>query len=281
MQRNQQPGKSRAEYRRIADIIRAQIDGSVFGPGDKLPTRQQLAKTHRVSLHTIHHAMEVLQDEGLIDSRQGAPTRVSEDFDRRLGPGPYMERALQKPDATALIDIVGFTGTSFRNLIEEPLNKVLLGQLSPQSIAIRLLLPDLRFPIGLPCQADNLGDSPEFRHHASTVMREQVAAITELTHQITAETPSEASIQTRVFRATPLFKLFMIDNSDVFIGYYPVRERVVSLEKKPIAIFDLMSTDVTLVHNSSEIDPTSGQHVTQTRAWFNNIWTTIAKDIEL
>jgi GntR family transcriptional regulator len=58
-------------YRRIADALRAQVVDGAYGPGMVLPSEAELAREHEASRVTIRKALEVLKDDGLIDSRQG------------------------------------------------------------------------------------------------------------------------------------------------------------------------------------------------------------------
>jgi len=52
--------------------------------------------------------------------------------------------------------------------------------------------------------------------------------------------------EVRVAPAVPLFKLYLINNTEVFFGYYPVQEHTVKLDNEPTAIWDLMGKDATL-----------------------------------
>lgn len=58
-------------YRKIADALRTQIVSGAFVPGAVLPSEAELARTHDASRVTIRKALDVLRDDGLVDSRQG------------------------------------------------------------------------------------------------------------------------------------------------------------------------------------------------------------------
>ncbi len=58
-------------YRSIADALRAGIDSGEHAPGDLLPSESELRTVHDASRVTIRRALELLRDEGLVDSRQG------------------------------------------------------------------------------------------------------------------------------------------------------------------------------------------------------------------
>jgi hypothetical protein len=48
-------------------------------------------------------------------------------------------------------------------VLTEPPDKIRGGRLAPESISLRLLLPDTTRPMVLPCATDDLGDDPAMR----------------------------------------------------------------------------------------------------------------------
>ncbi len=58
-------------YRTIADDLRRQISAGELPSGAVLPSEAALAGSHEVSRVTVRKALEVLREEGLVDSRQG------------------------------------------------------------------------------------------------------------------------------------------------------------------------------------------------------------------
>lgn len=66
------------KFQRLAAELRAEIRSGVWTTGAKLPTEQELARTHEVSLTTVRRAVDELVGEGLVIRRQGAGTFVVE-----------------------------------------------------------------------------------------------------------------------------------------------------------------------------------------------------------
>lgn len=64
------------EYVRIAAELRERIATGELAPGERLPTLPELSKHYRVSETTIRNALAVLRNEGLIETRARAGTRV-------------------------------------------------------------------------------------------------------------------------------------------------------------------------------------------------------------
>ncbi len=67
-----------AGYRQLADLLRRRITDGVYAPGQRLPSESALAQTYGLSPVTVRRAVTVLRTEGLIDVRQGYPSRVRE-----------------------------------------------------------------------------------------------------------------------------------------------------------------------------------------------------------
>ncbi len=67
-----------AGYRQLADLLRGRIADGTLSPGQRLPSESALAQTYGLSMITARRALTVLRNEGLIDVRQGYPSRVRE-----------------------------------------------------------------------------------------------------------------------------------------------------------------------------------------------------------
>jgi GntR family transcriptional regulator len=63
-------------YEAIADEIRARIASGEYPPGAKIPGEKDIIATYAVGRETAYRALQLLRDEGLTESRQGAPTKV-------------------------------------------------------------------------------------------------------------------------------------------------------------------------------------------------------------
>jgi DNA-binding transcriptional regulator YhcF (GntR family) len=273
------PDDPRPPYVQVANALRAAILTKKFVPGDKLPSRNELAKTYDVAPMTVQNALRELREEGLIVSRQGSGVFVRERTERPVGLRPHIERAFDAKKVT--IDFAGFSGETLAGVIQEPLDKIRIGRLRPDSIHVRILVPDTSVPMAIPCQVDDLADSPEFRERATEIMRRNTLAIVDNVSELQElGLINEAVAEVRVHRAASLFKLYLINNEEAFFGFYPVREHVISLGGQPRAIYDLMGKDAILFHHSITDDDTStgSQYVDQARTWFDSMWTTVAKD---
>jgi DNA-binding transcriptional regulator YhcF (GntR family) len=273
------PDDPRAPYIQVAGALRAAILTKKFQPGEKLPSGNQLAKRYNVARMTVQQAVRVLRDEGLVVSRQGSGVFVRERTARPVGLRPVMERAFER--AHVSIDFFGFTAETLLGAVLEPLDKIRAGAAAPESIAIRILVPDSTKPAALPCRAEDLADDVAFRERSHAMAQRHTEAIVDAVHELDElGLVNSGSVDLRTHRLAPLFKLFILNREELFIGFYPIVRRQVMLHEEPHDVFDLMGKDVTLFHHAASDDDTStgSLYVEQMQHWYETAWTTVSRE---
>ena len=65
-----------AKYQVLADWIRQGIETGTLGAGERLPSEQKLQEQFAVSRQTVRRALSVLEEAGILRSRQGSGTFV-------------------------------------------------------------------------------------------------------------------------------------------------------------------------------------------------------------
>lgn len=99
-------------YRAIADDLRTQITGGRLVAGAVLPSESELAGSYDVSRVTIRRSLDVLRDEGLVDSRQGFGWFVAGDTVRQsLGALATIEAQLAEQGRVPERKVVSFRFT--------------------------------------------------------------------------------------------------------------------------------------------------------------------------
>lgn len=276
------PDDPRPPFQQVANSLRAAIRTRKFEPGDQLPSYSELAERFSVSPMTVQKAIAILRDEGLLISRQGKGSFVRQRTERAVGLRPHVEQAFDRTSVS--IDFAGFSGETLYGVLQEPLDKIRLGRLVPDELTIRVLLPDLSAPTGLPALAPSGEDSPDVRKRMDRITARSVQAITDAVQELgDLQLIRSASAQVRTYRAAPLFKLYLLNSEEAFFGFYPVVEHPVSLEGEATPIFDPMGKDATLFHFATTEDESAidSQYVAEAQRWFNSVWTTVAKDYPL
>ncbi|MEU6779324.1 GntR family transcriptional regulator [Nonomuraea angiospora] len=273
------PDDPRPPYLQVAHQLRAAILTRKFAPGDKLPSGPELAKSFGVARMTVQQAIRQLRDEGLVVTRQGSGVFVRERTARPVGLRPHVEQAFKRAEVS--IEFAGFSGETLHGAIQEPLDNIRAGKLVPESISVRILIPDTSRPWSLPCRVDNLEDEPLFRQRAERITSRHAAAIVESVQELKdLGLVASASAEVRICGEPPRFKLYVINGEEAFFGFYPVTKHTVALGGEPQGIYDLMGKDAELFHFalSDGEDSTSGQFVIQSRAWFDSVWNTVARE---
>ena len=277
------PDDSRPPYQQVGSALRASIltKREGFEAGSKLPSGPELAKHFKVARGTVDKALDLLRNEGLIVTRQGSGSFVRERTERPVGLRPHLEAAFAQSQVT--IDFAGFSSETLHNAMLEPLDKIRSGRFTPESIAVRLLLPDTTSPMAVPVLVDELKDEPALRERARHIARTNAAGIAHSV-EVLAELGlvQSATVQVKVHRASPLFKVYILNRTEAFFGYYPVRERSATVDGDSHTFFDVTGKDTTLFHHAAGPDETSlgSQYVQQTQTWFDSVWSSIAYERE-
>ena len=96
-------------YRAIADELRQRVESGELAAGALLPSESELSGAYDVSRVTVRKALDVLRDEGLVDSRQGFGWFVAADPVRQtLGRLGTIEAQLGELGVGSARRVVGF-----------------------------------------------------------------------------------------------------------------------------------------------------------------------------
>ena len=268
----------RPPYQQVAGHLRAAILTRKLAPGDKMPSGAELSAKYGVSRQTIQQALRPLRDEGLIVGRQGSGTYVRARSERPVELRPHVERAFKADHVT--VDFAGLSGETLVGAMQEPLDHVRAGRLSPKSIAVRILFPDSQRPWALPCRVEDLEDSPAFRKRAARIADRSLGALTHSVEELgSLGLVEHASVQIRCHSVAPLFKAYILNGDEVFFGLYPVDRHAVSIGGETEDMWDLTGKDAVLLHQASTgADSTGAVYVEQFQRWFDSIWSTVSRE---
>jgi DNA-binding transcriptional regulator YhcF (GntR family) len=268
------PDDPRPPRRQLADLLRAAILTGKLRPGEKLPSGPELAERYNVSKVTAQQAVAEVRNEGLVFSRQGSGVFVRERAEKPVGLRPHLERAFVESNVT--IDFAGFAGETLHGALSEPLDKIRDGKFRPDSIAVRILVPDPGIPWTLPARVEDMADSPAFRKRMNRIMERHTFGIFDEVRELQElGLIQSATTQIRIYPAVPLFKLYIINGTDAFYGYYPIEEHELTLDGESTVIYDLMGKNAMLFHLESDHSDKEGfksQFIRQSQAWFDSVW---------
>jgi DNA-binding transcriptional regulator YhcF (GntR family) len=281
-------GVSRSSVERVSDELRARI--APWAPGTRLPTHHKLTEEFGVSRDTVQRALKELRDEGLIISEQGRGSFVADRVEETPGDDDYLEpsivaldhyldRAFQEPRVT--IDYFGFSAETLDSVLKPRLDRLRLPDCSaPESLVIRLLLPDLDTPLDVPRSvADRTDPRPLER------IRRKTQRFIESLNEAVLELPQrqlvpEARIEVRTVRTGTQVKLYILNGERALRGWYKVfttKIRVPMTEgegSEELEIYDHLGLDAALI-------PQSPSATAEAQEWFDSLWSTIAEDYRL
>ncbi|MFE4697412.1 winged helix-turn-helix domain-containing protein [Streptomyces sp. NPDC056738] len=263
----------------MASSLGAAIRTKKLAPGERLPSHNKLTELYGFARATIQRALRDLEDEGLVVSRKGSGVYVRNRTERPAGLRPYVEQAFTSRKVS--IDFAGFSSETLHAALQDPIDKIRVGRLTPVSINIRILVPDMAVPQAAPVRKSDGEDDPRLRMRMHDLMVGFTRGIANQVHELSLlGLVPETKVSVRVHSGTQFFKLYVINEEDAFFGYYPIRPNKVVVQGNPVEIFDLIGPDATLFHYSiNEGESSSGaQQVDQAKMWFESVWTTIGRD---
>lgn len=262
----------------IANRLRAAILSRKFQPGDQLPAQNALAARFGVARDTAKKAIKRLEAERLIITRQGAKSYVRAQVERPVELRPHIEGLFSRENVS--IDFFGHSGETLVTPLVDALDRVRAGKYAPDALNIRAIVTDTSAPLAVPTLAETGEDQDEVRMRSDDIVRRSVRHLLHDVREIgDLGLIKSVKIEVRVSRLAPEFKLFILNEEDVFFGFYPVVSRTVTVDSGPIDIFDIMGKDSIMFPFSVNDDESSSgpRFVAQARTWFDSVWTTVAR----
>jgi GntR family transcriptional regulator len=89
------PADRRPPYRQVADQLRQAITSGAYAPGERLPSRRQLAREYGIAPMTLGSALNVLREEGLVAIAHGSGVYVQEPSERPETSAPDSRRVAE------------------------------------------------------------------------------------------------------------------------------------------------------------------------------------------
>ena len=86
-----------AKYRSLADMLRGEISKLANSGRGRIPTEMEIAEQYGVSRQTVRNALDLLEQEGLIERRQGSGSYISRERVMVAASMAPTERAAAKP----------------------------------------------------------------------------------------------------------------------------------------------------------------------------------------
>lgn len=92
-----------------------------------------------------------------------------------------------------------------------------VGRLAPETITVRVLISDMTVPMALPSRAETQVDDPAVRERADRITRRAAdGIIDQVTELGDPGLIRSTTVEVRMHRASPLFKLYILNGEEVF-----------------------------------------------------------------
>ncbi|MFD4711486.1 GntR family transcriptional regulator [Streptomyces sp. NPDC058430] len=274
---------------RVAEELRARLADGTYPVGSLIPPQRELADRFHVSRDTVQRALKELAGEGWIESRQGSGSRVLKNqriqsytakasHEGRVSLGPLISEAFAQPEVT--LDVYTLTSESLDTHIRVQAERIRSGEIAPEKVEIRILLPSEYLKLPYPQVKDD-PDDLRLRERLLGIARRHTASIRRELRQLRAEgLVPVAEFQVRHVPLTPAFKLYLLNGGEALHGPYEVIERPIVLDSgEEILALDVLGLGATLTHYVRDGDPNSrgSVFVESMGAWFDSVWNLIAE----
>ncbi|MFF4401896.1 winged helix-turn-helix domain-containing protein [Streptomyces sp. NPDC001480] len=243
----------------MESVLREQLANGTYRVGQRLPTQLHLAADFGVSRDTIQRVLRKLSDEGWVESRQGSGMRVlkvpqAEPAGTRpkrrvtTSLGPLIHHAFEQPVVT--LDTFALTSETLWNHLKVQAERVVSGEVEPERVRLRMLLPSEKVKLAYPAAKDEADDRIWQRWRA--MARRYAIEINGLMEQLRAR-GVDAQAEIRRVEMTPQYKLYVINEEDLLFGLYEVFERTITLEDgTAVPALDVLGLGSVLSHYRAE-----------------------------
>jgi DNA-binding transcriptional regulator YhcF (GntR family) len=278
-------GTSSPPYQHIAEALRAEIEAGRIPVGHQLPTQAALVRRFDVSRSTVQRALEKLKEDGWIDSQRGRGSYVLS-RPEVAAPGPAgveLAEHVQAAFAAARVTLDAFSITSetLNAAVQAPLLRIRNGELRPESITVRLLVPSLSADLAVPRRVGHPDDPRPLQRLRRLVASQAVTLQSSISALADLGLVADVSVEVRSVPTTPLEKLYLLNATEALSGYYQIVERPITIGGEELAVYDVLGLASTLFHHSATLDPHNAQFVARAQGWFDGLWSTIAEPLTL
>ncbi|WP_329366848.1 GntR family transcriptional regulator [Streptomyces sp. NBC_01483] len=288
------------EFPRVLETLRTRIADGTYALATHLPSRRALAEEFGVSRDIVQRVLRELNNEGWIKSRQGSGSRVVKSPTHPGGPrremprvratlGPFMARVFAQ--SAVRLDVFTLTAECLDAHIRLQCERIRLGEITPERIELRVLLPSESLDLPYPRAKKSSEDQPaQPEPDASGRLRDRLRVITwrhttslrAAVHDLQTEglVPC-VYVEIRHVPLAPAFKLYLRPGVEALFGPYEVVERTFLFDDATeVDVTDVLGLGATLTrHVYDEGDPdSSGSAFTESmQAWFESCWHLLAE----
>ncbi|MGX1914065.1 GntR family transcriptional regulator [Streptomyces phaeochromogenes] len=280
------------EFSRVFEVLRDRIADGTYPLGSRLPSQRELAEGFGVSRDTVQRVTNELRYGGWIMSRQGSGMYVSRVVTPKRAPsgtpsgtrpgwavtlGPIISQAFEQSEVT--LDVYTLTSESLDMHIRVQNERIRTNEISPQSIALRMLLPSEGLDVPYPRAKDD-PDDPRLRDRLNDLTSRHTSSVRRILRALELEglVPS-VQLEIRHVELTPTFKLYLLNGTDALHALYEPVERLIELDDgSEILAVDVLGFGAALTHYvRGEAGSYGASSVDNMQSWFDSVWNLLAR----
>lgn len=268
-----------SKFEHALERLRAGMEDGTYPAGASLPPQRQLVDELQVSRDTLRRVLARLSEEGLVETRRGSGTRVLGAQRARprgagkVTPRSFFDFAFEHDEV--LLDIHTLTSESLSTHIRLQAERVRDGEITPERIVLRMLLPRESMPLPYPTAMGSQKDTrPQERLRGIT--RVQESSLREALEDLQREgLVPHVEVVVRHAPITPTFKVYLLNRTEALHGFYTVVVRPIEVGGgEQVDALDVLGLGATLTHHVKDTDPASQGtvFVDAAQAWFDSVW---------
>ncbi|MFI6338419.1 GntR family transcriptional regulator [Streptomyces sp. NPDC050535] len=281
------------EWERVLMELRTRIADGAYPLSSQLPPQRELADEFGVSRDTVQRVMRELSSEGWVKSRQGSGSRVvkrpthagtpKQDAPRvRASLGTFIARAFAQP--VVQLDVFTLTSESLDAHIRLQSEHIRLGDIRPERIELRMLLPSesLELPYPRAKSPEEPGQLGQLQDRLRAITRRHTVSLRTALRDLHTEglVPS-VQVEIRHVPLTPAFKLYLRPGAEALFGPYEIVERTILLddgtEVEAQDVLGLGSTLTRHVNDEGDSGSPGSVFMESMQAWFDSCWELLAE----
>ncbi|MFD3437469.1 winged helix-turn-helix domain-containing protein [Streptomyces sp. NPDC058685] len=273
----------------VADILTERIRTGLLRAGERMPTQETLADEFGVERRAIRQALDLLRDAGLLTAGvRGAPARIAPPSEAEASTEPQQTAAGLRPRVMeafqarhVTIDAICLTAESLNLALADPLQLMRSGQVTPESVTVRLLLPSRDLDLAFPRPAENAADERKVHEHWLSLRNSHGQVLRSSLRALRTTRGIAVDVTLKALPFTPPVKLYLLNGSEALFAYYTVKKREEQIGDTPTVIYDALGSDSLLFAFERAGEARDDSFVIQSQAWFDGLWGTLASDITL
>lgn len=173
------------------------------------------------------------------------------------------------------ICIASYSSETFYGVLSPLLDDIAEGRTRVRSVTLRLLTPDCRAPMGMPCVADTGLEDPSYKRYLVNRTDRFVREFGNYFERIAKYQPRiDASFSHRSHRMTPVFKVALLQRTLSYHGIYPIDLTPISLEDQgEITMLDFRGERARMIRSDTSIGDATEQEMHRAlETWFETVW---------